>query len=251
MTPPRKKGFWAHFFSNMNDPVIRVLLIALAVNLIFVFRTADWVETLGIGISVLLATFISTLSEYGSENAFARLKMEEENFLCRVRRDGVIKEIPLGEIVVGDILLLSAGDKIAADGFLIEGALSVDQSAMTGETKEVAKTPRKNEKLSPESRSALLRECTVVSGEGEMEVTVVGDKTFIGEISREISLDTRQSPLKLRLTRLASQISRLGYAAAVLVGVVYLINALLLDDELYTIKEVGDMIEKYMKSGVK
>ena len=229
MTPPRKKGFWAHFFSNMNDPVIRVLLIALAVNLIFVFRTADWVETLGIGISVLLATFISTLSEYGSENAFARLKMEEENFLCRVRRDGVIKEIPLGEIVVGDILLLSAGDKIAADGFLIEGALSVDQSAMTGETKEVAKTPRKNEKLSPESRSALLRECTVVSGEGEMEVTVVGDKTFIGEISREISLDTRQSPLKLRLTRLASQISRLGYAAAVLVGVVYLINALLLD----------------------
>ncbi|MBO5306125.1 MAG: calcium-translocating P-type ATPase, PMCA-type, partial [Clostridia bacterium] len=229
MTPPQKKGFFSHFFSNMNDPVIRVLLIALGVNLIFVFRTSDWVETLGIGISVLLATFISTLSEYGSENAFAKLRMDEQNFICRVRRGGIIKEIPLSEIVVGDILLLSSGDKIPADGFLIEGALSVDQSAMTGETKEVTKLPRKNQKLSPDSPSALLRECTVISGEGEMEVAVVGDKTFIGEISKEISLDTRQSPLKIRLTKLASQISRLGYTAAVLIGIVYLVNAIFLD----------------------
>lgn len=229
MTPPRRKGFFSHFLANMNDPVIRVLLIALAVNLLFVFRTADWVETLGIGVSVLLATFISTLSEYGSENAFSKLKMEEENFICRVRRDGRIKEIPLNEIVVGDILLLSSGDKIAADGFLIEGALSVDQSAMTGETKEVSKIPKRNERLSPDSHSALLRECVVVSGEGEMEVAVVGDKTFIGEISKEITLDTRQSPLKLRLTRLASQISRLGYTAAILVGLIYLFNAIFLD----------------------
>ncbi|MBO4979699.1 MAG: calcium-translocating P-type ATPase, PMCA-type [Clostridia bacterium] len=232
MTPPRRKGFFSHFLSNMNDPVIRVLLIALAVNLLFVFRTSDWVETLGIGISVFLATFISTLSEYGSENAFSKLQMEEQNFLCRVRRDGTVKEIPISEIVVGDILLLSAGDKIPADGFLIEGKLSVDQAAMTGETKEVAKRPGHGEKLAPNSPSALLRECTVVLGSGEMEVTVVGDKTFIGEISREISLDTRQSPLKLRLTKLASQISRLGYAAALLVAVAYLLNEILFDSDM-------------------
>ncbi len=232
MTPPHRKGFFSHFLSNLNDPVIRVLLIALAVNLLFVFRTSDWVETLGIGISVFLATFISTLSEYGSESAFSRLQMEDENYLCRVRRNGMIKDISIDEIVVGDILLLSSGDKIPADGFLIEGALTVDQAAMTGETKEVAKCPRRGEKLSPESSSALLRECTVISGSGEMEVAVVGDKTFIGEISREISLDTRQSPLKLRLTKLASQISRLGYAAAVLVAVVYLVSTLLLDSDM-------------------
>ena len=229
MTPPHRKGFFSHFLSNLNDPVIRVLLIALAVNLLFVFRTSDWVETLGIGISVFLATFISTLSEYGSESAFSRLQMEEGNYSCRVRRGGRIKEIPIDEIVVGDILLLSSGDKIPADGFLIEGGLSVDQAAMTGETKEVKKRPKRGEKLSPDSVSALLRECTVISGSGEMEVMVVGDKTFIGEISREVSLDTRESPLKLRLTRLASQISRLGYAAAVLVAIVYLISTLLND----------------------
>ncbi|MBE6662147.1 MAG: calcium-translocating P-type ATPase, PMCA-type [Ruminococcaceae bacterium] len=229
MTPPRRKGFFSHFFSNMNDPVIRVLLIALAVNLLFVFRTADWVETIGIGISVFLATFISTLSEYGSENAFSKLQMEEENFLCRVRRDGKIREIPLNEIVVGDLLLLSQGDKIPADGLLVEGKVRVDQSAMTGESKEVEKLPSRDERLSPDARSALLRECVVVSGECEMLVRVVGDKTFIGEISREITVDTRQSPLKIRLTKLASQISRLGYTAAVLVGVVYLFNTIFLD----------------------
>ena len=229
MTPPKRKGFWAHFFSNMNDPVIRVLLIALAVNLLFVFRSAEWAETIGIGISVFLATFISTLSEYGSENAFLGLQSENDNFICRVLRDGRIKELPVNEIVVGDILLLSSGDKIPADGFLIEGSLSVDQSAMTGETKEVKKTPEREKKLSPESRSALLRECIVISGEGKMQVTVVGDKTFIGEISREITQETRESPLKLRLTKLASAISRLGYTAAALVALVYLINALFLD----------------------
>ena len=244
MTPPRRKSFFSHFFANMNDPVIRVLLIALGSNIFFVFRTSDWVETVGIGISVFLATFISTLSEYGSENAFSKLREESEIYLCRVRRDNLVKEIPIDEIVVGDIVLLSPGDKIPADGFLTNGNLQVDQSAMTGETREVAKMPRKRDKLDPSSPCALLRECTVVSGEGEMEVAVVGDKTFIGEISREITLDTRQSPLKLRLTKLAAQISRLGYAAAILVGTVYLINAIFLDsgmDRAIILSKVTDI----------
>ncbi len=229
MTPPRRKSFAAHFLSNMNDPVIRVLLIALAVNILFVFRTADWIETLGIAVSVFLATLISTLSEYGSEHAFSKLRDDEENFVCRVRRDGQIVEIPLDEIVVGDIVLLSSGDKIPADGFLIEGQLKLDQSAMTGENKEVSKTPKGDRKLSPSSPSSLLRECIVVLGNGEMEVAAVGDKTLIGEISRELTLDTRQSPLKLRLTKLASQISRLGYTAAALVAVIYLMGSIFLD----------------------
>lgn len=229
MTPPRRAGFWKHFLQNLNDPVIKVLIAALVLNLIFVFRTADWVETAGIAISVFLATFISTLSEYGSESAFSKLNEENENYLCRVRRDGTVLEIPISDIVCGDIVLLSAGDKIPADGFMISGRLRVDQAAMTGESQEVEKLPKSGEALSPSAISALLRGCTVVSGDGEMRVSVVGDKTFIGQISHEIRLDTRISPLKLRLGRLAKQISRLGYAAAFLVGVVYLFNAIVLD----------------------
>ena len=232
MTPPKRASFWSHFIKNLNDPVIKILIAALLLNILFVFRTADWVETVGIAVSVFLATFISTLSEYGSESAFSKLNEENEDYLCRVRRGGRVMELPVSEIVCGDIVLLSAGDKIPADGFIISGRLRVDQAAMTGESREIEKLPRRGEKLSPANISALLRGCSVVSGDAEMEVTVVGDRTFIGEISREIRLDTRESPLKLRLGKLAKQISRLGYAAAILVGLVYLFNAIVLDSGL-------------------
>ena len=201
MTPPKRASFFSHFIKNLGDPIIKILIGALLINLIFVFRTADWVETVGIGISVLLATLISTMSEYGSESAFSRLNEENENYLCRVRRDGQVREFPIGELVCGDIVLLSAGDKIPADGFILTGRLRVDQSAMTGEGREVEKFPRRDSRLSPDSDSALLRGCAVISGDAEMEVAVVGDRTMLGEIAREIRLDTRESPLKLRLDR--------------------------------------------------
>ncbi len=229
MRPPKRKGFWTHFFGNMGDPVIKVLILALVVNLFFISEPSDWIETAGIAVSILLATFISTVSECGSESAFTKLNEENKNFLCRVRRDGNVLQIHANEIVVGDIVLLSAGDKIPADGFLIEGTLGVGQAAMTGESREVEKRPRGGDKLSPDSPSALLRECEVMSGVGEMLVAAVGEATFIGEISREIVMDTRESPLKLRLGKLASQISRLGYAAAILVGLVYLFNNIVLE----------------------
>ena len=234
MTPPKRTSFFSHFIKNLNDPVIKILIAALILNLLFVFRTADWVETAGIAISVFLATFISTVSEYGSESAFARLNEETENYLCRVRRSGRVLEIPLSEVVCGDVILLSAGDRIPADGFLISGRLRVDQAAMTGESREVEKIPRRGEKLNPASASAVLRGCSVVSGDGEMEVAVVGDATMIGAIACEITLDTRESPLKLRLGKLAKQISRLGYAAAILVGLAYLFNAIVLDSGMRT-----------------
>ena len=73
MTKKKGKGFWRQFLSNLNDPVIRILLGALAINLILTFQNADWVETAGIAVAVFLAAFISTLSERSSEKAFARL----------------------------------------------------------------------------------------------------------------------------------------------------------------------------------
>jgi len=229
ITAAKRKSFWQKFIANLSDPIIKILLSALIINIIFIFKTSDWVETAGIAISVFLATFISTLSEHGSESAFARLNEENENYICRVRRNGKICELHVSDIVCGDVVLLSSGDKIPADGFIVSGRLVVDQSAMTGESVEVEKLPARGEELSPKSGSALLRGCSVISGEGELEVTVVGDKTFIGKISREIQLDTRESPLKIRLSRLAKQISRLGYAAAFLIGAVYMFNAIVLD----------------------
>ena len=139
LSTAKRKGFLRHFFENLGDPVIRILLCALGINLVFVFQGGDVIETVGIGISVFLATLISTLSERGSEAAFARLSALSEAATFRVRRDGVIREIPIEQIVVGDVVLLGAGEQVPADGYVIEGRMGVDQSSMTGENREVEK----------------------------------------------------------------------------------------------------------------
>ena len=229
LSEPAKKGFFRHFLGNLNDPVIRILLIALGINLCFVFRGGDWIETLGIGMSVTLATLISTLSERGSEAAFRRLSEEWGKGSVRVWRDGSLRELPIEELVVGDRILLSAGEQIPADGRMTEGSLRVDQSSMTGENREILKNPSPVRTLSPENEGAVLRGCPILTGEGEAEVLAVGDQTFLGRISQEIRQETRESPLRVRLTRLAAQISRFGYCAAFLCALAYLFNIFVLD----------------------
>ncbi len=253
----RRRSFTRRFFSNLGDPVIRILLCALGLNLLFAFKGADWFETAGIALAVFLATLISTLSEYGSEAAFTRLSAECAATTARVRRcgfayrnvqddapmvhpkdeednTGTVCEIPPENIVVGDIVVLGAGEMIPADGILLSGSLQVDQSAMTGESREVEKRPLHSrspfpDAPSPSDPSALFRGCIILGGSGEMLVTRVGDSTFLGEISEEVQMDTRESPLKLRLAKLAAQISRLGYVAAALVAIVFLLGVFLFD----------------------
>lgn len=228
---PRKRGksFAARFFENLGDPVIKILLFALAVNIVLVIRGGDVAESIGIGVSVFLAAFISALSETGGENAARKLLGACEAGRCLVRREGEIRQIETREIVVGDIVLVRAGESIAADGYVISGELLVDQSAITGESRERRKRKSRSREISPECEGALLRGCTVVSGEGEMRVSAVGEQSFLGKISAEVQKDTRISPLKLRLTRLAKQISVLGYIAAFLVSAAYLFNCLVID----------------------
>lgn len=222
-------GFFRHFFKNLGDPVIRILLCALGVNLLFVFQGGDPIETLGIAASVLLATTISTLSERGSEAAFRRLARECDRSVVRVWRNGSLRELPIEELVVGDRISVSAGEQIPADGFVVSGALGVDQASMTGENREIEKTPSRQRNKSPNSPNAVFRGCPVLSGDAEIEIFAVGDATFLGQISREVQTQTRESPLHLRLTKLAKQISRLGYAAALLVSIAYLLNVFVID----------------------
>ena len=232
LSPQKKKSFMRKFFENLSDPVVKILIGALVINIIFMFKRSNWVETVGIAVSILLATLISTLSEQGSQAAFERLSREGGQTLCRVIRGGETVEIEISDVVVGDMLLVGAGEQIAADGSLISGRLTTDQSAMTGESKEIKKRPREpseREDVTPASSYYCLRGCTVISGSGIIEVRRVGDSTMLGGISREIQTDTRSSPLKIRLEKLAKQISVLGYILAVVVALVYLFNIFVID----------------------
>ncbi len=226
----KKQGFFRHFLSNFGDPIIKVLLAVLAVNVLFLFRHHDWYETLGIAIAVFLATFVSTVSEYGSEAAFEKLQEEAAGIRCRARRGGRTVSIPIDEVVVGDILLLQSGERIPADGLLIDGTLRVDQSALNGESHETEKRPDDNTSLTPASPASLLRGCVVCSGEGVMRVVHVGDSTIYGSLATEVQEETRESPLKVRLEALASTLSRLGFLAGGLVGFVDLFRSFVMEN---------------------
>jgi len=144
LTKKKRKGFVRSFLESFGDPIIKVLLTALAINTIFLFNSADWFESVGIATAILLATLISTISEYGNEAAFEKLQEEASRINSRVQRKNGLVQIPMSEIVVGDLVLLQSGDKVPADGIIIQGQVDVDQSSLNGESKEAKKTAPEN-----------------------------------------------------------------------------------------------------------
>lgn len=229
----KRKSFFRQFLSSFGDPIIKILLVALGINVLFLFHDADWFEAVGIAVAVFLATFISTLSEYGSESAFLELQKSAANVTCRIQRASGICELPISEVVVGDIILLQAGERIPADGHLIEGKLNVDQSALNGESMEVEKTPRNRREQTWElgHPNQLFQGSVITGGEGRMEVLRVGDSTFYGSMAKDLQEETPESPLKLRLDGLAKAISRLGYVAAGLIAFADLFNSFVIDND--------------------
>ena len=173
----KRHNFISLFIDNLGDPIIRILLIALAVKTLFFISNFDWYETIGIVIAIFLASLISTLSEYGSESAFKRLQEEASRTKCRVLRNGIIKEIYVSEVVCKDIVLLQSGDKVPADGIIISGSLFVDESALNGESKE---------KLKDIDNNKVYRGSIISSGEAKIVVTKVGDQTTYGNIAVEL-----------------------------------------------------------------
>lgn len=229
-----RKGFMRSFFESFGDPMIKVLLAALAINIIFLSSNANWFESAGIALAILLATLVSAISEYGSESAFERLQEEAARIQSRVQRSDGLKELPIEEIVVGDLVLLQAGDRIPADGYMIKGQIEVDQSALNGESKEIKKFPEPQ--TDNTAKDGFLSPCKVFAGsivcagEGLMQVSRVGDKTFYGRIGVEIQEETRESPLRYRLKALAKNIGRFGYIAAIISAFVFLFNFVIIDN---------------------
>ncbi len=225
----KKDSFFKQLIRSLGDPIIKILLIALGIKTIFLIQDFDWYETVGIVIAIFLASFISTISEYGSEKAFLKLQKEAEAIKVKVRREGRVLLIPIDEVVVSDIILLDSGDRIVADGVLIKGEVSVDESSITGESKEVYKKAFVSG-LNPSTNNELLRGSVIYHGVGEMIVTKVGVNTFYGKISLELQEKQPESPLKLRLRDLAKVISRIGYVGAFLVAFSYLFSVLVIDN---------------------
>ena len=148
----------------------------------------------------------------------------------KVKRFEGILTIPLEEIVVGDIILLEYGEKIPADGVLLTGSLTIDESSITGESKEIYKYPFKTGTELKEANQ-LFRGSVIYQGTGKMLVTKIGVNTFYGKIAKELQDVQPESPLKSRLRHLATIISRIGYCSAFFVALSYLFFSIVINNQ--------------------
>lgn len=236
LTELETESFWDKLKNNFGDPMIKILCVALVINVIFAFLgQTEWYESVGIAMAVALATLVSTFSEYKNENAFQKLQEEASKITCKVYRNGEIVEISIDDIVVDDCVLLQTGDKVPADGVLISGTIKVDQAVLNGETKEAVKKVLPDDYVDQDASMDFLNEykvfrgTVVCSGNAVMCVSTVGDKSVYGQIASELQADDdRESPLKVKLAKLADNISKFGYIGGIAIAVALLFQRIVI-----------------------
>jgi len=248
VTTQEAEGFFDKLRTNLKDPIIVILIVALAVTVFLAaMGFAPWYEGLGIAFAVVMATLIATWSEYSNENEFQRLLEEASKVKVKVFRNSTLVEILIDDLVVNDLVLLQPGDTVPADGYLLTGEIELNESALTGESETVKKTGGADEKHSEaEEKYEMSRAALVVDGEAVMKVLEVGDKTKYGATLKELtSAETRPSPLQEKLATLGRQISRFGYVGALFIAFSFMFNHIFLEGggwEIYFSKPDGEII---------
>lgn len=222
---------WKKILEGFKDPMIMILMVAFVVQLVLCFiGEAEWFEPVGVLIAILIANGVSSISESKQEGKASALKAEElAKETAKVIRDGKLVELHVSDVVVGDIVFLQAGDKIPADGAVCDGAINVDQAALNGETEEAEKTVGDdnydiNDLL---NKRYVYRGTVVCSGEAYIEINVVGDSTLFGKLALEVQEETRETPLQVKLGKLAKQISTFGYIGAICIVVGVLLKSVI------------------------
>ena len=241
----KSNSFWRKYFTSLKDPIIIILLIALGINIILIFLNyAEWFEGVGIATAVLVATFVTTFSEYKKEVAFQKLQEESSRVSSKVIRNGLIQLVPINDLVVGDYVVLQPGDLVPADARMVIGDLAVVQATITGEPESVTKRPSLKKDVLHEkfelTDSGLVFRGTIVSeGEAAVEIFAVGDKTIYGKIFSELTGKERLSPLQVRLSKLAAGISKFGYFGGMAIFISFLFKKIFLDNAFSLILIAG------------
>ncbi len=224
--------FWEEFKETFGDPMIKILLaIAALMIVMFFFGYAEIYEPLGTIVAVLIVAVVSAKTGVASDTKYRELKDSTKKDKCKVHRNDIITVIDVDDVVVGDKVLLQSGDKIPADGILVSGALSVDNSALNGEAEECKKKETSADTALAEDITgdtfvdsySLFRGAVVFDGEGVLDVRKVGLKTMMGKMAEEMQESEPDSPLKVKLAKLAKQISTFGYIGAIVIAVLYFI----------------------------
>lgn len=235
LPPPEVETFWAKLWDNFNDPLIKILVVALVITLILSFLGyAEWFESLGIASAVFIATFVSTYSEHKNEASFQALQSEASRTYSHIFRSGQLKRILTADIVVGDYVQLQPGEIVPADGVLVSGHILLNESSLTGESEPCVVTPSHEDASTGFDASGghpVRRMCVVHDGEGVMVIAKVGVNTEYGRVAADLADgEDRESPLQVKLSALADGISRLGYFGASAIAVSFLFKQFVIDN---------------------
>ncbi|PWT91741.1 MAG: HAD family hydrolase [Blastocatellia bacterium] len=209
-TPPVR--LWRRFLNQFRSALIYVLLVALGIDLTiwFLERHSGWpFESTAITVILLLNAGLGVYQESKAEAALAKLKALAES-LVWVMRDGRLAHLPSAQLVPGDVVRVDAGDRIPADGKLIEAhGVMVDESMVTGESVPVGKT----------SDDSLLSGTLLTRGKGYMEVSHTGVASAAGNLAKMIgAIEAEKTPLERRLIFFGNQVARWILIIAALVA---------------------------------
>jgi Ca2+-transporting ATPase len=223
MTPPVRDPLWKQYLEKFDDPVIRILLFAIGISFIVsLVKGSGLLDTIGIIFAVLLSTGIAFINEYRSSREFDVLNAHRDDVAVKVIRNGHPVSVASREIVVGDSVLLEAGDAVPADGWVLAADdFHADESAFTGETEPAKKA----------EADRLLKGTFITAGKGQMVSAAVGDTAEMGVIAASLGIDhATTTPLEQKLTALAGLISRFGYLMATLICITLFIRGILVGE---------------------
>ena len=223
--------FWDEFKETFSDPMIKILLVIAGIMIVmFALGYAEIYEPIGTLVAILIVAFVSAKTGVASDEAYRKTKASIKKDVVKTYRDGVLQEVVIDDLVIGDFIVLQSGDKVPADGTIIDGNIKVDNSALNGESEECKKfaiTYKEGDDVPfPEEitgdtfvdGSSLFRGAVVTDGECICRICKVGTETMMGKMASEMNTEEPDSPLRVKLNKLASQISVFGYIGAIVIA---------------------------------
>ena len=233
--PELKK--WYHFAKEaLTEPITMILIIIALFQLVLgAMGVMSLSEPVMIIVVLAIVTEIAVKTGLGIQKSAAELRAKTAVRYCDVVRNVSVQTINKDDLVVGDLVLLRTGQEIFADGFIVEGEISVNNAAINGETKECRKIPSANYKhVKTTSTAAYTDQCSlfagtvIMSGEGKMIVTDVGINTVNGDtLVKMQTLEPPKTALDIALDHLCDFISKWGTIAAALAFVIMTITGIL------------------------
>lgn len=233
LTQRESESFLDMLKESLNDTWLKILMAALALEVIFYLigriwpdlGSDDWFSAVAIFLVICVVAFVGTYINYRQDRGAQALQKEASQINVKCYRDGMLKELSINELVVGDAVYLQPGDKVPADGILLDGFVMVDQAALNGESREAEKCVFEGAEIPGNddlfTKFKCFRGSVVTSGSAVMEVTGVGDNTVLGTINTSLQeKDESKTPSEEKLNRLAKGIGIFGYCGGSIAAII-------------------------------